>query len=107
MSKRNVIFLVLVVVASLVSFGAQSGLSQTADELKSLRDEVKALKEGQSAIQRDLQEIKSLLRARQAQAPPQPPGPPEFREALLSIDSGHAKGNKNAKLVMIEFSDYQ
>ena len=105
MSKGKVIFLVLVVVASWISLGDQVAFSQTADEIKSLRDEVKALKEGQSAIQRDLQEIKSLLRARQAQA--QPPGPPEFKEAVVSIGSGHARGDKNAKLVMIEFSDYQ
>ncbi len=105
MVKGNVIVLVLVAVASLISFNARSTFSQTADEIKSLRDEIKALKEGQSAIQRDLQEIKSLLRTRQAQ--PQPPSPPEFKEAVLSIDSGHARGDKNAKLVMIEFSDYQ
>jgi len=105
MSKRNVIFLVLVAVASLISFNPQSAFSQTADEIKSLRDEIKALKEGQSAIQKDLQEIKSLLRTRQAQ--PQPPSPPEFKEAVLSIDSGHARGDKNVKLVMIELSDYQ
>ena len=105
MSKRNVIFLVLVAMVSVISFDARSVFSQTADEIKSLRDEIKALKEGQSAIQKDLQEIKSLLRTRQAQ--PQPPSPPEFKETLLSIDSGHARGDKNAKLVMIEFSDYQ
>jgi hypothetical protein len=107
MSKGNVIFLVLVAVALLISFNAQSAFPQTADEIKSLRDEIKALKEGQSAIQRDLQEIKSLLRTRQAQPQPQPPSPPEFKEAVLNIDSGHARGDKTAKLVMIEFSDYQ
>jgi hypothetical protein len=105
MSKRNGVFLVLVAMVSVISFNAQSALSQTADEIRSLRDEIKALKEGQSAIQKDLQEIKSLLRTRQAQ--PQPPGAPEFKETLLNIDGGHTRGNKNAKLVMIEFSDYQ
>ena len=105
MSMRNVMSLVLVALVSVASFDAQSAFSQSTDEIKSLRDEIKALKEGQSAIQRDLQEIKNLLRTRQAQ--PQPPSPPEFKEAVLSIDSGHARGNKNAKLVMLEFSDYQ
>ena len=105
MSKRNVISLVLVAMVSVISFGAQPAFSQSADEIKSLKDDIKALKEGQSAIQRELQEIKNLLRTRQAQ--PQPPSPPEFKEAVLSINSGHGKGNKNAKLVMIEFSDYQ
>jgi hypothetical protein len=107
MSKRNVISLVVVAMVSLISFNSQPVFSQTADEIKSLRDEIKALKEGQSAIQKDLQEIKGLLRTRQAQPQPQPPSPPEFKEAVLSIDSGHARGDKNAKLFMIEFSDYQ
>jgi hypothetical protein len=105
MSKRNVMFLVLVAMVSVISFNSQSAFSQTADEIKSLKDEIKALKEGQNAIQKDLREIKGLLRTRQAQ--PQPPSPPEFKETLLDIDSGHARGDKNAKLVMIEFSDYQ
>jgi peptidoglycan hydrolase CwlO-like protein len=107
MSKRNVIFLVLVAMVSVISINPQSVFSQTADEIKSLRDEIKALKEGQSAIQKDLQEIKSLLRTRQAQPQPQPPSASELKETLLNIDSGHGRGNKNAKLVMIEFSDYQ
>ncbi len=33
--------------------------------------------------------------------------PPPFKEAVVSIDAGHVKGNKDAKLVMIEFSEYQ
>jgi len=102
MSKRNVSFLVLVAMVSVISFGAQPAFSQTADEIKSLKDDIKALKEGQSAIQRELQEIKNLLRTRQAQ--PQPLSPPEFKRTLLNTDNGHTRGNKNARLVMIEFS---
>ena len=79
------------------------GFGQTAEDLKSLREEIKALKEGQTGIQRDLQEIKNLLRMRQAQ----PPAPPPFKEAVVNIDAGHIKGDKDAKLVMIDFSDYQ
>ena len=105
MVKRSVNFMILLALISFISFNSQPVFSQTADEIKSLRDEIKALKEGQSAIQKDLQEIKSLLRTRQAQ--PQPPSPPDFKETLLNIDSGHARGNGSAKLVMIEFSDYQ
>ena len=81
----------------------QPGFGQTSEELKALRDEIKALKEGQTAIQKDLQEIKNLLRTRQAQ----PQTPPQFKEAVLNIDAGNVKGDNNAKLVLIEFSDYQ
>ena len=82
---------------------ANRGFGQTDEELKSLREEIKALKEGQTVIQKDLQEIKKLLLTGQAQ----PQAPPPFKEAVVSIDAGHVKGDKGAKLVMIDFSDYQ
>ena len=95
--------LALTVILILTLCVTNHGFGQTDEELKSLREEIKALKEGQSAIQKDLQEIKNLLRTRQAQ----PQAPPPFKEAIVSIDAGHVKGDKNAKLVMIDFSEYQ
>ena len=93
----------LVVSLVLTFFFTQLALGQTSDELKALKDEIKALKEGQTAIQKDLQEIKNLLRTRQAQ----PQAPPPFKETVVSINAGHVKGNKDARLVMIDFSEYQ
>jgi len=87
----------------LTLFFTQPGFGQTSEELKSLREEIKALKQGQTAIQKDLQEIKNLLQTR----PAQPQGPPPFKEAVVSIDAGHVKGRREAKLVMIDFSEYQ
>ena len=101
--QKNVAFLILILMTSLIFFHAQPVFSQTSDEIKSLKDEIKALKDGQTAIQKDLQEIKNLLRTRQAQ----PQAPPEFKETVVSIDAGNVKGDKNAKLVLVEFSDYQ
>ncbi len=94
---------VLGVILILTLFFANQGFGQTAEDLKALREEIKALKESQAAIQKDLQEIKNLLRAQQ----PQPQAPPAFKEAVVGIDAGHVKGDGNAKLVMIEFSEYQ
>jgi hypothetical protein len=93
----------LAVIVILTLFFTHRGFGQTDEELKSLREEIKALKEGQTAIQKDLQEIKNLLRTRQAQ----PQAPPAFKEAVVSIDAGQVKGDKDAKLVMIDFSEYQ
>ena len=93
----------MAVIFILTSFFANQGFGQTSEELKSLREEIKALKEGQTAIQKDLQEIKNLLQTR----PAQPQGPPAFKEAVVSIDAGHVKGRREAKLVMIDFSEYQ
>ena len=87
----------------LVIFSSQLTFAQSSEELKALRDEIKALKEGQNAIQKDLQEIKNLLRTRQAQ----PQAPPEFKEAMIDIAGDPFKGVDTAKLVLIEFSEYQ
>jgi len=72
---------------------------QAGGELTDLKKDIDALKEGQKAIQKDLLEIKGLLRAKQAA--------PEFKETVLSIKGDQFKGNKEAKLVLIEFFDYQ
>ena len=37
----------------------------------------------------------------------QPPAPPPFKEAVVDINAGHIKGDKDAKFVIIEFSEYQ
>jgi hypothetical protein len=67
--------------------------------MKTLREDIKALKDGQTAIKKELQDIKTLLRTKQA--------PPGFKETVISIEGDPFKGDKNAKLVLIEFSDYQ
>ena len=80
----------------------QPVFSQSTEEFNALKNEVKALKEGQQAIQKDIQEIKKSLTARQARQ-----APPPFKEAVVSIKGAASKGNKDAKLALIEFSDYQ
>lgn len=80
----------------------QPSYSQSAEEFKALENEVKALKEAQQAIQKEIQEIKSSLRAQQ-----EPPVPPPFKETVMSIEGSPFLGNKDAKLTIIEFSDYQ
>ena len=97
--KRLVALAVVVILTLLFT---QPGLGQTSDELKALKDEIKALKEGQDVIQKDLQEIKNLLRAR-----PAPQAPPEFKEAMIDVAGDPFKGVDTAKLVLIEFSEYQ
>ncbi len=80
------------------------GLAQgtPTEEVNDLKREIEALKEGQKAIQKEIQEIKTLLRTRQA--PAQAPAPREF---VLDIDGNPFKGKGNAKLTLVEFTDYQ
>jgi hypothetical protein len=88
------------VVVWMLTLGALPGLAQPNEDLKNLQKDVDALKEGQKAIQSDLQEIKNLLRARPSAAGPSP-------EAVVSVDGAPFKGDKNAKLTLVDFTDYQ
>src|SRR5262245_520036 len=72
--------------------------SNTEEEL---RREIRELNEGQEAIRKELQEIKRLLLAREAaDAKPAPPD-------KINIGSRPFRGNTTARIVMVEFSDYQ
>jgi len=79
-------------------------LSQPYREVEQLKKEVEALKQGQAAIRKDLEELKGLLRGRQAARPAEPPTPPN---PILSVDGAAFLGDKNAPLTVVEFFDYQ
>ena len=91
----------LAAMAAMILLGAHPGLAQSSEELNALKKEIQSLKEGQAAIQKDLQEIKNLLRARPAAAPAEP------QNIVLSVADAPFKGEKSAKLTLIDFSDYQ
>jgi protein-disulfide isomerase len=104
---------------------AQAGLAaEPSNELKSLKKEIQDLKEAdqqwqlkmekelleiKSLIQsKELQDIKTLLQAGPPSRPPVAAAPPAAPENLvLSIDGAHVKGDKNAPLTLIEFTDFQ
>jgi protein-disulfide isomerase len=86
----------------LLLFAPQPGLTQPAEELQALRKEIESLKEGQSRIQRELLEIKSLLRGRHAHQKVQQP-----EKVVLQIDDDPFKGDARAKVTLIDFTDYQ
>ena len=91
--------------AALIFWCPQSGSAQKRqqnDVLKQLREDVKSLKKGQEAMQKDLQEIKKLLEARGGAAPLPAP-----TLQAISIGDNPFLGNKNARVVLLDFSDYQ
>ncbi len=75
---------------------------KTSEALRALSKEIEGLKDGQESLQKDLQEIKTLLQARPAAAPPAAP-----QNAVFNIDGAPFKGEQTAKLTLIEFSDFQ
>ena len=80
------------------------GAAQGGDDVKALREEIESLKAGIGAIQRDLQEIKALLQGARAAGPP-PPVVPDSRE--IGVADAFAKGGAGARVVVVEFSDFQ
>jgi|GEM_PF-2966846 len=87
--------------AASMFFQVNPVFSQSAEEFKALKDEVKALKEWQDGIKKDNQDIKAQI---QVQAKP---APTEFKETVVNVDGDPFKGSKDAKVALIEFSDYQ
>lgn len=83
---------------------AAAATAQSGEDVSGLKQEIQSLKAGQEAIQKDLQEIKKLLAARPAGAAG---GPDRAMDALINVGGEPFKGNKNAKLTVVEFSEYQ
>jgi protein-disulfide isomerase len=74
--------------------------AQTDEELKSLRREIETLKQGQAAMRRQLQELHDVLRARGSAPSPEARGP-------ISLHGAPFKGDPNAAIALVEFSDYE
>jgi len=78
--------------------------AQTAD----IHQEIDELKQGQQAIQRELQEIRSLLEKIAAQTErPLPPAGPAIKDVEFEIGDIPVKGDAAAKLILVEFTDYE
>jgi protein-disulfide isomerase len=73
-----------------------------ADETKTLRQEIDALKEGQDALRRELEELKALLRDRRDAVAPR-------RGHTIGVRVADApfRGSAAARVTVVEFSDYQ
>lgn len=82
---------------------AQPGFSQKSKELDTVKEDIKVLKEGQQAIQKEIQEIKTQLKAKPAPAP----APAEFKETVINVEGDAFKGSKDARLALIELSEFQ
>ena len=67
--------------------------------IEDLKKQIEALTQSVKAMQKDLQEIKTLLQSRVPAAPPQ--------KVDLDLGGRSAQGENTAKLTLIEFSDYQ
>ena len=87
--------LIILIIISLIIGCTQNG---------AVKYDVEKLKEGQANIIKELGEVKTLL---QAKTPPKAKAPPEFKEAVINIGDDPFKGEKLAKVTIVEFTDYQ
>jgi hypothetical protein len=90
-------------VALWLGAAAAAGAQSTDELVRSLRKEIEALKEGQASMRREIQELKDALRAWDARQAP----PPAPQNIALSLDGAPVKGDGKARLVLIDFTDYQ
>ena len=97
--KTAIVVTIISMVMSMPAFAAS-----TKDELIELQKEVQALKAGQDSMKNDLAAIKKMLESGARAAPPKPK-PFEPRDVMITGAS--VMGNANAKVTLIEYSDYQ
>jgi len=96
MTRRKLSLLPGLLLGSIFSAQLASAQQQSTDELKK---EIEELKESLKAIQKDIQDIKALLQRGQPAPPPQ--------NVVLDLANNPFKGERTAKLTLVEFSDYQ
>jgi hypothetical protein len=81
--------------------------AQQPDELRVLRQEIETLRQEQARLRGEIQALRELLQRERA-APAtrrQPQARPEA--TALSMGDSPTKGDQGAKLVLVEFTDYQ
>ena len=99
-APRLLINLILLLATLLSNSPLSAQPEPLREELKGLQNQIDSLKEAQEMILRELQEIKRLLK-RQG-------NPPDFPPSNLTISKDSPfMGDKNTKLLLIEFADYQ
>lgn len=78
--------------------------SQTPADMQGIRQELDALRAAQASSQIELQEIKALL---QRLSVPAPVAAVPFAGTELSLEGAQIKGAAHAKVVVVEYSDFQ
>ena len=76
--------------------------ASTKAELEKLQTEVQGLKEGQTAMQKELADIKKLLE----QGARGRPSKPAFKPTEISVGDAPLLGDPDAIVTLVEFSDY-
>ena len=98
----SVVILAVVLVSVAVGQTTPGKSSKSRNELEELRREVRKLRQEQAAIKKELRELRELLLAQKAAANARPAAP-----TTIGFGGRPFRGNDNARVVIVEFSDYQ
>lgn len=85
------------VLVALVMLCLPAGAATTNEEIQGLKEQV-------SEIQKDIAEIKKLLE--EGAGAPARPQAPTFQEQVFSVEGSPFKGQEDAPVTVVEFSDY-
>lgn len=83
----------------LLAMGATALSAQSPDDVKVLRKDVEELKQAQKAMQQQLDRLTNLLAGKQ--------GAQGVENIILDLQGLPSMGNKDAKVTLVEFTDYQ
>jgi protein-disulfide isomerase len=100
--KGRLFCLAVLTVLMLAFFSVHPSFAQGSDDLAALMKDVESLKAGQQAIEREIQSLKKLLLAQQS-----PPAAQQFSEMEVDVDHSPVRGDKDARVALLEFSDYE
>jgi protein-disulfide isomerase len=89
--------------AGVIAGGLLAGAPALAQD--DLKKDVEDLKKGQQQILQQIQELKQLIQA-QAQGQARPAGA-NVKDVVFSLGSNPTRGSDQARLTLIEFTDYQ
>jgi protein-disulfide isomerase len=93
----------LLVVALILTLPQLASAQQSNRQQNEMKREIEALKQGQATIQNELQEVKKLMLLLAGGKPSPEPARPE----TINIANSPSVGEPGARLVVVEFSDYQ